>query len=204
MAAGAARADADARVTSDPETAARLGERIRALRKARGLTLARVAAATGLSHPFLSQVERGIHQPSLGSLRRIAVALETSPVELVAAADEPSDEPARVELVRAGDGAVPEGFSRGTARALAHGASAFHPLEVEVTRSERGERFAHAEGEFVYVLAGAIRLELDGEEHALAAGDSASYAGGVQHRWWTPDGGAARLLVVKETVRAAR
>ncbi|WOF22751.1 XRE family transcriptional regulator [Microbacterium betulae] len=193
--------DAEHRATPDPDTAARLGAQIRALRKARGLTLARVASATGLSHPFLSQVERGIHQPSLGSLRRIAVALETSPIELIAAADPPAARGVRVEVLRAGEGAVPEGFSSGTARMLAHGARGFHPLEVDVSRADPGELFVHAEGEFLYALSGAVRVELDGVVHALAPGDSTFYAGGVAHRWWTLDDAPARLLVVKETVR---
>ena len=57
---------------------ARLGSHIRMLRKTRGLTLVQLAERTQLSHPFLSQLERGLEQPSLGSLRRIAIALETS------------------------------------------------------------------------------------------------------------------------------
>src|SRR3546814_5614821 len=43
----------------------RLGASIRHLRHARGRTLVQLAEATGLSHPFLSQLERGLAQPSL-------------------------------------------------------------------------------------------------------------------------------------------
>lgn len=50
--------------------------------------IVRLAEATELSHPFPSQIERGLAQPSLGSLRRTAVALETSPIERIAAADD--------------------------------------------------------------------------------------------------------------------
>ncbi|MBY0689266.1 cupin domain-containing protein [Microbacterium marinilacus] len=55
-----------------------------------------------------------------------------------------------------------------------------------------------------YLLSGSwqmrVRIELDGGAHLLAEGDSAFFAGGVPHRWWTDDA-PARLLVVKETVR---
>ncbi|MBP2436460.1 helix-turn-helix domain-containing protein [Microbacterium amylolyticum] len=156
-----------------------------------------MAERAGLSHAFLSQIERGIHQPSLSSLQRIAVALETSPVELVAAAEPPVADPPPVELLRAGEGAVPDGFSVGTARLLAH-APGFRPLEVDVTRSPRGEMYRHAEGEFIYVVSGTLHVELDGEEHRLDPGDSAYVAGGIPHRWWMLDG-PARLVVVKET-----
>ena len=56
----------------------RLGGAIRALRRERGLTLVELAAATGLSQPFLSQVELGRSRPSMRSLFRIATALDTT------------------------------------------------------------------------------------------------------------------------------
>src|SRR5688572_17392500 len=53
-----------------------LGAGIRAERQRQGLTLAHVAEQAGLSQSALSQIERGITDPSIGSLRRIATALE--------------------------------------------------------------------------------------------------------------------------------
>jgi len=184
------------------ESALRLGARLRELRRSRGLTLVQLAGATGLSHPFLSQVERGLANLSLQSLRRIAVALETSPVELVAAAEAAGDEPARrVEVARAGSRRpTPEGFARGTAHALVRGARPFTPLIVESDAAEPRETFAHAEDEFVHVLSGAVVVETDGRPHELAAGDSIYYAGGVRHRWWG-SAGPYRLLVVKQQAR---
>ena len=55
--------------------AERIGSRIRRLRHARGLTLVQVAESAELSHPFLSQLERGLARPSIGSLEKIARAL---------------------------------------------------------------------------------------------------------------------------------
>ncbi|WP_159502268.1 helix-turn-helix domain-containing protein [Microbacterium sp. 18062] len=185
---------------SDDDAAARLGARIRELRTARRLTLVQLAAATELSHPFLSQLERGLAQPSLASLRRIALALETSPIELIAASDA-EDGPAAVEVQRAGEGSLPEGFASGAARLLARGARAFHPMEVEADVLEPGEPFVHAEEEFVYVVDGAIRIELDDATYDLTAGDSIHYSGGIAHRWWSLDGSRYRLLVVKSTRR---
>ncbi|WP_062302289.1 helix-turn-helix domain-containing protein [Demequina subtropica] len=183
------------------ESAARLGARLRELRRSRGLTLVQLADATELSHPFLSQVERGLANLSLQSLRRIAVALETSPVELVAAAEaEDGSAPRRIEVVRAGSRRpTPEGFARGTAVSLARGARPFTPIMVDSDASEPGEVFTHAEDEFVLVLEGAVVAELDGRAHALAEGDSVYYAGGVTHRWWSEQ--TYRLLVVKQQAR---
>ncbi|MDF2492781.1 MAG: hypothetical protein K0Q58_1359 [Microbacterium sp.] len=179
----------------------RLGARIRELRTARGLTLVQLAGATELSHPFLSQLERGLAQPSLASLRRIAVALETSPIELIAASDGADDAPGSIEVQRASDAGVPDGFASGAARMRARGARAFHPMTVEAEQSEPGERFTHADEEFVYVVAGGIRIELDDRTHDLDAGDSVYYPGGTAHRWWSPSGAPYRLLVVKSVGR---
>jgi predicted transcriptional regulator len=46
----------------------------RDLRRERGRTLVQVAAASGLSQPFLSQLELGRSRPSMRSLFRIAEA----------------------------------------------------------------------------------------------------------------------------------
>ncbi len=188
------------------ESGRRLGAHIRHLRKAHGLTLVQVAEATGLSHPFLSQLERGLAQPSLGSLRRIAVALQTSPIELVAAADEPAHDLPAVEIQRRDEPAgttVPDGFASGTARLLAAASRPLHPLEISAAATEPGEAFQHPEDEFVYVVEGAVFLDLDGDVRTMHVGDSAYYAGGVAHRWWSADGAPSRRVVDKLGTRRA-
>ena len=55
-----------------------LGRRIRAIREEKGLSLRTVADEAGVSESFLSQVERGVANPSVSSLRRIATALGES------------------------------------------------------------------------------------------------------------------------------
>ncbi len=177
---------------------ARLGSHIRMLRKTRGLTLVQLAERTELSHPFLSQLERGLAQPSLGSLRRIALALETSPIELIAATDEPDESGSFVEVSRPGEGEIPEGFASGTARMLAQRARTFHPLEVVSDSLEPGDPFVHAEDEFLYVIEGRVRIELGDQTCDLDPGASVYYTGGTTHRWWSADGNPYRLLVVKQ------
>jgi len=182
------------------ERAALLGARIRALRQGRGLTLVQLAGMTELSHPFLSQLERGLAQPSMGSLRRIAVALGTSPIELVAATEAvPCTARRPVQITRAGDDRGPvAGFAEGEARMLAHGERSFHPIDHRSANTEPGEIFAHAEDEFAFVLSGAVRVEVEGRVHALRESDSIFYVGGTPHRWWSADGRPFRLLIVKQ------
>ena len=55
-----------------------LGAFIRTQRKLANLSLRQLAEMTSLSNPYLSQVERGLHQPSVRVLRLISVALNVS------------------------------------------------------------------------------------------------------------------------------
>ncbi len=52
------------------------GERIKEVRNRKGYTLQELADKTGITASYISQIERGIRHPSLGSLRKIAECLE--------------------------------------------------------------------------------------------------------------------------------
>lgn len=70
-----------------------LGELIRAQREAARLSLRDLAAMTNVSNPYLSQIERGLHEPSVRVLRSIADALGLSAETLLASAGLLGDEP---------------------------------------------------------------------------------------------------------------
>ncbi len=53
-----------------------LGALLRAQRLAKGLSLRELAARTSVSNAYLSELERGLHEPSLSVLRAVASALE--------------------------------------------------------------------------------------------------------------------------------
>jgi len=59
-----------------------LGEFIRNQRAITRLSLRQVATLAEISNPYLSQVERGVHEPSASILRRLAQALEITPEAL--------------------------------------------------------------------------------------------------------------------------
>jgi transcriptional regulator with XRE-family HTH domain len=83
------RPDDDAgRVANDPWTSQMdaLGEFIRAQRQLAKLSLREMAGMTSVSNAYLSQIERGLHQPSLKVLRSIAEALNLSTEQMLAQA----------------------------------------------------------------------------------------------------------------------
>ena len=62
----------------------RLGEFLRAQREVAGLSLRQLAELARVSNPYLSQVERGLHAPSLRVLTSLAHALGIPPQQLLA------------------------------------------------------------------------------------------------------------------------
>ena len=66
-----------------------LGQRLRALRKQRRLSLERLGERSGLSGKFIGEVERGEKSISLDSLYRVAVALKVPLRDLVDVREKP-------------------------------------------------------------------------------------------------------------------
>src|SRR5438477_4317083 len=73
---------------TDPWEAQReaLGAFIREQRKRANLSLRQLAELTSLSNPYLSQIERGLHQPSVRVLKALSDALNVSAETLLAQA----------------------------------------------------------------------------------------------------------------------
>jgi len=176
------------------DAAACLGARVRELRHERGLTLKALGRQAGLSHPFLSQLERGLARPSVGSVERIAEALD---VPVSALWTSPRTE--AVSVVRSGEGSLsahPERGAPGGVRALAEDST------LRVREWSGGARSWPAEAEtttgdvFVYVVRGAIEVDLDGTVHVLAAGDALRFDGAVRHRLRRSGPASTRVLYV--------
>ena len=184
------------------ESVSALGSTIRRVRHGRELTLVRLADLAGLSHPFLSQLERGLARPSMASLDRIAAALGTSAVELLAGESDRREQV--VSHVLPAHEGVEGPYGLGTARLLGPEMLSFVPMEVSGANTDRGILHRHAEDEFLTVLQGVVRLDLGDEEHELHVGDSATIAARTPHRWWSPDVRPYRLLVVKEAQGVAK
>lgn len=69
----------------------RFGERVREVRKSKGITLRAAAEAAGLAQSTLSQIERGYERREnvkIATLARIAAALDVTPGELLDGVDE--------------------------------------------------------------------------------------------------------------------
>ena len=180
---------------SNDDTAASLGARVRQLRRERGLTLKALGGEAGLSHPFLSQLERGLARPSVGSVERIAHALGVPVTALwVRRRDTP------VRIARAAEGELaphPERGAPGGVRSLPDDDSALRVREWSGGSRSWPRDMETAAGELLlYVARGAVEVDLDGTVHALDEGDALRFDGGVPHRIRRRGGVATRALFV--------
>jgi transcriptional regulator with XRE-family HTH domain len=171
-----------------------LGQSVRDRRTTLGFTITELATVSGLSRPFISQVERGLARPSMRSLTSLATALGTTAHMLMALPEE-----AAVGLVR---GEAPDnlrvGHGDGLARGLVRGGRAMLPVEFRSGPREFEEYYLHSGEEFMYVFEG--RFEMDVEDsgiYQLGEGDTLYYAGGVRHRWRVLSDGPVCMLLVQ-------
>lgn len=177
-----------------------MGERLRALRTARGLTMVQFAELIGMSQPFVSLVERGHARLSLTSMARVAAALGIRSAALLAR--EPAHREVRegADVVRAGHRISPvPGAAPGSRMTWQLAQLPGGLLGTEFASTDVEPEFTvHAdEDEFVYVLDGELELELDdGTAQRLTCGDSFALAAGRSHSWRAVDQRGYRVLAV--------
>lgn len=166
---------------------------IRETRKLRGLTLAEVAQAAGVSSALLSQVERDRVDPSLETLRKIAGVLEVPLFSLFLV-----EEASQVEVIRRGEERTitsPGGHLVYTQKSVSGG-----DLEVLTGVMQPGGMshktpWTHASEECVVVTTGTLRLEVSGIAHDLNAGDSCHFDSRLPHRFVNATDTAVEYLV---------
>ena len=172
-----------------------LGERLRAVRQLRRLTLREVATAAGVSESFVSQLERGRSSASVATLQRLAAAVGIEISDLFAA--EPQAGP---RVLRRGERQQLEWGHLGRKALLTP--KPFHSLEVVAAAFDPGgstgdEPYTHGDSEeLLLVLAGRIHLQLGSELLDLSAGDSVNYRSSTAHRVSNPGAEPAEVLFV--------
>ena len=174
-----------------------LGQRIRLVRTERGMTLADVARETGLSTGFLSQVENGVTNVSLGALYRIAGALRMTAPELLVQGAEPI-----ISVVRRNEGpwrSADDADPPQLARMLT--STPRRRMEVRECIVPPGFRsdpaWSHAGEEILHVLEGSVSVELEGHRlETLEVGDTIVFEATVPHRWVGGDSEARLLNIV--------
>jgi DNA-binding transcriptional MerR regulator/mannose-6-phosphate isomerase-like protein (cupin superfamily) len=174
------------------EAASLHGQRFRRLRTRRGLSLAQVARATGVSVGFLSSLERGQMRSSVATLRRIARFYRTNILSLFETAGE------NLRLVRPKQRKILETNAGVRMELLAWGNTAMEPHLFRIKPGGgSGESYTHEGEEFLHVLRGGFEIWLgDSEHYCLKTGDSLYFESSTPHRWRNPGRSEAWLLWV--------
>jgi transcriptional regulator with XRE-family HTH domain len=146
-----------------------VGERLRAARRDRGLSVGALAEAAGIGKGSLSEIENGIRNPTLSTLYSLAGALNVTLAALLAE--------------QAGARVASPGIE---ARLLDVSHDGGRVVEVYRLRLEPGARHrspAHGPGvtEHLLVTAGRARVGRDGEESDIGPGESATWTSDAAH-----------------------
>ena len=158
-----------------------IGERLKELRTARGMSLRQLASLADVSPTLLSQIERAVTDPSLETMRRLAGVFGESVASLFAQTIAPSvwiSRPGNRSRLIAPKGRV--GYERLTA-----GNGQLEVLRAVLQPGEvsADEPRGHASSECVYVIAGELIAQIDGIEYQVAAGESISFDSRLPHRY---------------------
>jgi transcriptional regulator with XRE-family HTH domain len=173
------------------EMSRRVGENLRQRRKARNLSLDELAVASGVSRAALSQIETSKGNPTVGVLWKIAVGLGIPFAELI------GEKRGGVGVLRRTDSQVlrsADGKMESRPLTPAGAAPWCEVYELRLAARATHASDAHAPGtrELVIVLAGQLKLRVEGEMYDLGPGDSVSFSADKPHAYENPGAAEAR------------
>ena len=168
----------------------KIGDKVRELRLKNKLTLQDLAGKTGLSKPFLSQIENGRVTPPVATLLRLARALE---VGMIYFFDDESDA-GKLSITRKSDRVRIEKRAhqqKGAVDYVYHSLETkmqnknMHPFLVEFPIQDTGEIvfMSHPGEEFVFVTEGAVEFRTVDRVEVLESGDSIYLESDLSHNY---------------------
>ncbi|WP_343563316.1 helix-turn-helix domain-containing protein [Kiloniella sp. b19] len=168
-----------------------IGQSLRKRRKELQLSMQVVADRAGLSVGFISQVERDLTAPSLVSLNSIALVLGL-PISSLLDQPKPSQGETRKQsrqTYKVGNGEL--SYERLSTR---FDDSQLHSVIVHEPPGHRYEPISHPGEELFFILSGMVAVEVEGEVHVLAEGDSIHFDSHRTHSSWNHGTGTASFL----------
>ena len=179
-----------------------IGQKIKALRKERKLTLQDVATETGFSPALISQIENNNVSPPIATLSKIARFFDVK----MSFFFEEGEDTSRYEIVRHDERRIvsrvisKDGTKHGyTYETLSYRKKnkKMEPFLLTVTERAAEETLYNHEGEeFLLILSGSAEIILDDERFALEEGDAVYFDSTVKHRLLSKDGQTVQVLAV--------
>jgi len=172
---------------------AQLGRRLRLRRRELGLTLKEVAEGAGLSIGFISQIERGIAVPSLSSLVAVSHVLQVEVGEFLL---QPAASTALSRHNQRPTYAISENSLTYERVSSSFPGNVLRSVIIHEPPGHRGEPIAHEGEEMMFVLKGAVTVELEGEPSILEENDSIHFHSSRTHATWNHTDKPAAVLWV--------
>lgn len=175
-----------------------IGAKIREIRHQSKLTLQNLSEMTDLTASYISQVERGITEPSIYSLRRISAALKV-PTHIFLADDYTKDhvliranERKKLDLPNSNiiyEFITPTASDKGTNPKME-----IIYLKLEPKCWSSNKDFFHDADESIFVIEGEMDIFLGENKYSLKKGDSIYIHENVPHRFYNPGDELAIIL----------
>lgn len=165
-----------------------VGPLLRAARRGQNCTLQELSDRAGLSVGYLSQVERDIATPSLGSLNRLAAALSLDLGHFIQMPN------TRGLVTRAKDREATWVRAGGMTYERLHGdfvGASFSAFLITLPAGFVTETDQHFGEEFVEIRSGRVIFDIDGREYDLGVGDTLHFRSDLRHVARTPTSGEA-------------
>jgi transcriptional regulator with XRE-family HTH domain len=165
---------------------------IRAYRLRRNLTLAQLSELSGVSVGHLSRLENGSRTPTVRLLLQLARALGVSIGELVGETPEQNT----VYVSRSVDRGTIEADDTSLQSLSDPALRWLQAVELNLQPGRVGEPATHGGEEWIYVLSGAIEVDVNGGTCSLAADDAVHFRADVPHALRNPHDEGATVLIV--------
>lgn len=184
---------------SSPPNGAILGRKLRAEREKQGIAVREMARRVGVSPSLVSQIERGLVTPSVGTLWSMATELGLIIDELFRNTEQPmpasgpktGGPPERVgcpiqrahnrQRIRLAGGVE---WERLTPQPDDDVEFLYVKYDAKAESCPEHSLFRHGGKEYAYILSGRLGVQIGFEHYELGSGDSLSFNSQIPHRLW--------------------
>jgi transcriptional regulator with XRE-family HTH domain len=191
-------------VAREDEGVEALGQKIKALRENKGMSLEAMSQMTGFDVETLSKIEQNEIQPQLGTVIKLSKALDSALGRLVSGQGD-----RLYTITRKGERKSTQrstasksgGQKLDTYKSLAPEVKGRHmePLVVQLEEYPDQDVSIHEGEEFIFVLDGVVLLKIGEESFELEPGDSAYYLSTTAHLLSAKGGKATIVAVVYDS-----
>ncbi len=174
----------------------KLGEKIKAIRKAKGIKIKQLSTRSSLTESSISMIENAKISPSMTTVHKIAMALNVHPIEFFGI-----EKHKKWIVTRKGERESLQFENAGNALEFLTKDARVSKNEIFISQlgpAEKSfdEQITHAGHKFGYVLKGSIEVELGNEKLSLNEGDTIFFEAIVPHLWMSAENRESNTLWV--------